>query len=166
MAKLDKEHQEQTATASTGFAPIPEGEYHLRLRDVDPENEGPAGPYWSWEFEVLDSVDFKHTDPDTGEVEEANTEGRRLWNNTSLSKQAAFKMKETFDAFGAELDADTDDLCGGVVRAAVSQRVIQSGARKGQISNQIDRLYKVEEGFEAPAAGAASGKQPAAEEIF
>jgi hypothetical protein len=165
MAKLDKEHQEQTATASTGFAPIPDGTYHIRLREVDPENEGPAGPYWSWEFEVLDSIDFKHTDPDTGEVEDANTQGRRLWNNTSLSKQAAFKMKETFDAFGAELDADTDDMCGQVVRANVSQRTIQAGARKGEMTNQIEKLFKVEEDYEAPTA-AATGRQPDAEEIF
>jgi hypothetical protein len=168
MAKLDPEHQEQTANASSGFAPVPAGTYHLRLREVDPENEGPAGPYWKWEFEILDDIDYEWEVD--GEMAPQNTKGSRLWNNTSLSKQAAFKMKETYDAFGAELDADTDDMCGAIVRAEVSQQTIQGGARKGQIGNQIDRLF-LNDGFEADgepvAAGAGKKKgQPDAENIF
>ena len=126
MAKLAKKQQEIVGKAeSSGFDPMPDGAYHLKLRDVDTTREGAKGPYWSWEFEVV--ANEEHND-------------RRLWNNTSLSEAAAFKMKETFDAFGVGVDTDTDELIGKVVKAIVSQRTIQDGARKGEVANQIDRL--------------------------
>lgn len=151
MAKMDKKHQKQTADASSGFDPIPDGTYHVRLQEVDPTKEGPAGPYWSWQFEVVEPGD--HT-------------GRKLWNNTSLSEAAAFSMRNTYDAFGAEYDADTDDMLGGVARAVVSTRTIQSGARKGEPSNQIDRLLPKADDFELPEELAAAGGQPKADDLF
>lgn len=151
MAKMDKKHQKQTGDASSGFEPIEAGSYHLRLNQVDADRPpGAAGPYWSWEFDV---------------VEPGDAHGRKLWNNTSLSPQAAFKMKETFDAFRVPYDTDTDDLCGQIVKGIVSVTTIQSGARKGELSNQIDRLVPKDDDFEAAdgeAVGAGSsggGKQ-------
>lgn len=136
MAKLNKKLQDQTDKAeSSGFAVMPDGALHLKLRDVDTTKEGGKGPYWSWEFEVVDDVKF--TDE---QGKEHSTLGRRLWNNTSLSEAAAFKMKETYEAFGVPLDTDTDEMIGMVVKGIISQRTIQSGARKGEIANQIDRL--------------------------
>lgn len=147
MAKLNKEKAEQAAAAeSSSFDPIPDGAYHVRLRDVDTSREGKAGPYWSWEYEV---VDGEH-------------KSRRLWNNTSLSEAAMFKVKETFDAFGVETDTDTDDLLGSVVKVIVSTRTIQQGARKGEPANQIDRVVPKDEDFEVPEAES----QPTAEDIF
>lgn len=151
MAKLNPDVQKHAEEAEGGsFEPLPEGVYHLKLRDVDTTREGAKGPYWSWEFEVVGA-------------EGAN--GRRLWNNTSLSEAAAFKMKETFDAFGASLDTDTDDLIGSVVKAVVSQRTIQQGNRKGEIANQIDRL-KVADADVVEAVAAEKEARAAAEEIF
>lgn len=149
MAKLNKDMQGKVDNASDSFDPIPAGVYHVRLRDVDTDRSGGAGPYWSWEFEV---VEDEHT-------------GRRLWNNTSLADSALFSLKNTFKAFGVDTDADTDDLCGQVVKAVVSIRTIQQGARKGELANQIDRLLPADEDFEpATEAAATSGKK--AEDIF
>jgi hypothetical protein len=136
MAKLNKKTATMVDKAESGsFEPLEAGAYHVRLVDVDADREGPKGPYWSWEFDV---------------VEEG---GRgKLWQNTSLSEAAAFKMKETFDAFGVPADTDTDDLCGKVVKAIVSVRTIQQGARQGELANQIDRLVPADDDFEAPVA--------------
>jgi hypothetical protein len=150
MAKLNQKLQKQTEKAeSSGFEPIPDGAYHVKLRDVDTTRSGAKGPYWSWEFEIVDE-EFK---------------GRRLWNNTSLSEAAAFKMKETFEAFDVPLDTDTDELIGEVVKAVVSQRTIQEGQRKGEVANQIDRLKKADADI---LAGVASEKKANADmdEIF
>lgn len=137
MAKLNKDLQKQTDSAeSSGFDPLPDGAYHVRLRDVDTTREGNKGPYWSWEFEVVDDVKFTAE----GQEKEQSSKGRRLWNNTSLSPAAAFKMKETFEAFGVPSSTDTDEMIGQVVKAVVSQRTIQEGSRKGEVANQIDRL--------------------------
>lgn len=137
MPKLDKKTAGAVNESSSSFEPLEAGVYYLRLRDVDGSREGPSGPYWSWEFDVIQSTT------------ESNPSGR-LWNNTSLSEAAQFKMKETFDAFGVPTDTDTDELIGECVKAVVSVRTIQQGARKGELSNQIDRLVKPEDEWEAP----------------
>lgn len=49
MAKLNEETAKEVEETEGGdFEPLPEGAYHVRLRDVDATREGPAGPYWSW----------------------------------------------------------------------------------------------------------------------
>lgn len=135
MAQLSKKKQAEVEEhAGDGEFPVLQpGAYHVRLSNVDSDREGPAGPYWSWEFDVV----------------EPGHSGK-LWNNTSLSPKAAFKMKETFDAFGVGLDADTDDLCGQCCKAIVSVRTIPTGNRAGQQANQIDRLVPADDDF-APA---------------
>jgi hypothetical protein len=130
MAKLDKKTQKTVNDAeSSGFTPLEPGAYHAKLRDVDTTREGPKGPYWSWEYEVIDEPYV----------------GRRLWNNTSLSEAAAFKMKETFEAFGVDTSTDTDEMIGHVIKLLVSVRTIQSGPREGEESNQIDRIKPADE---------------------
>jgi len=144
MAKLNKAMQKQTENASSGFDPIPDGVYHFKLRDVDATRTGAKGPYWSWEFEC---------------VEEPYV-GRRVWNNTSLSENAAFMMKQTFDAFGVPLDTDTDEMIGNVVRLVVSVRSYTANAGKPneelRRTNQVDRLQPKDPDFtyedETPAA--------------
>lgn len=140
MAKLNKKLQDQTESAeSSSFEPLEPGVYHLRLRDVNTDGTGPKGPYWTFEYEVLDEP----------------YASRRLWNNVSLSEAAAFKMKETFEAHEVPVDTDTDDMLGSVVKGQVSVRTIQQGARKGELANQIDRLMPKDEDYEAPGVPAA-----------
>lgn len=160
MAKLTPDLQEGVKNAqSSGFDPLPDGAYHLRLRDVDTTKSGEKGPYWSWEFEIIDDFEWTPEDAKTPQ----NAKGRRLWNNTSLSEKAFFKMKETFDAFGVDVDTDTDELIGKVVKGQVSQRTIQQGARKGELANQIDRLKPADQEVVAAVAKKAQGAKEAAE---
>lgn len=164
MAKLNKKQQatvEENA-GDSGFAPIPAGVVHAILRDVDTTKSGAKGPYWSWEFEIIDDREFPIDE--TGK-KTANMKGRRLWNNTSLSDKAAFKMAETYDAFEAPLDTDTDDLIGKPVKLVISQRVIQEGNRKGETANQIDRL-KVADAGVVEEFDKAKEARKAVEEIF
>lgn len=136
MAKLNQTMASKVESAEGGsFEPLPVGAYHVRLRDVDAGRQGPAGPYWSWEFEVVDEGPWAQ---------------RRLWTNTSLSEAAMFKMKETFGAFGVAPDTDTDELLGRVVKAMVGQRTIQQGERKGELTNEISRLQQADADFVVP----------------
>lgn len=130
MAKLNKKMQDEVANAPTNnFEPIPAGRYHARLRGVNTDGSGNAGPYWTWEYEV---VGGEH-------------KNRRLWNTTSLSQ--AWALKQSFEAFGVDPDADTDELCGQIVQLQVSQRTIQAGARKGEMGNQVDRVLPADPEF-------------------
>lgn len=148
MAKLNKTMAKKVDSEKSVFDPLPEGVYHCRLRDVDASREGPAGPYWSWEYEVVAPEEYID---------------RRLWNNTTLAEGARFGLKQTFDAFGVPTDTDTDELLGKIVRLSVSTRTIQKGARAGELGNNVEKVMPPEEGFEAPSP--VSG-QPAAEDIF
>lgn len=146
MPKLSKAAAKKVDEAESSFDLLDDGVYHVRLRQVTvSENPGPSGAhYWSWEFEVIEEPYI----------------GRRLWNNTSLSDAAAFKLKEAYDAFDAEVGSDTDEILGDACRAVVSTRVIQQGARKGENANQIDRLTQADPDFEVPeseASGAVKG---------
>ena len=134
MPKLDDQiaARVESAEGST-FEPLPDGAYHVRLRDVDGTGEGPKGPYWTWEFEVV----------------EPDTRAARLWVTTSLSERSDWKLKETFAAFGVPTGTDTDELLGQVVKAIVGTRTQQEGAGKGQLRNEVQRLQPKDEDFEA-----------------
>lgn len=105
------------------FEALPAGIYECKLREVTPQ-DGAKAPYWKWEFEIVED-EFK---------------SRRLWLNTSLSEAALWKFKEVFKAFGVTPDTDTDDLIDEHVMLVVSQGIIQSGARKGEMGNNVDNV--------------------------
>jgi hypothetical protein len=153
MAKLNKTTAKKVDDAQAGFEPLPAAAYHLRLRDVDADRSGDKGPYWSWEFDVVEPGDYVN---------------RRLWNNTSLSEESLGFFKQTFEAFGVPTDTDTDELLGEVIKGIVSIRTIERGPRKGELANQIDRLVPKDEDFEVPeeANSSEASEQPEAEDIF
>jgi hypothetical protein len=110
------------ATEAAGsFEPIPAGIYAAVLKEVE-THEGDNGTYWSWVFEIPEGYEF---------------EGRRFWNNSSLSEKARPFLKKVFDAFGVPADTDTDELCGQWVNLRIAQRTIKSGDRKGELGNTI-----------------------------
>jgi hypothetical protein len=144
MAQLDKDKAEEAKTASTGFAPLPDGVYHFALKDVDPSRSGKKGPYWSWEFECIEEGTVEIVDEKSKEgTREIKLKGRRMWNNTSLASMWSFK--QTFDAFGKPTDTDTDEILGEPCRLVLSTRTIAEGTRKGELANQVDRVLPADE---------------------
>lgn len=137
MAKLAKNVAKAAATADSGRDLLPEGTYEMRLRNVDTTKVGKSSnqPYWVWEFEITEDCKIR---PD--EAEGMNLDKRRQWMNTSLSEAALWKVKEVFDAFGYDTDADTDDMVGDHCLVVVSQRPIGAGPRQGEITNQIENV--------------------------
>ena len=146
MAKLNQKLAKQVEKTEDGFAVIPAGIYHAVLMKVDTDKAGPAGPYWSWEFSVIDPEEYK---------------GRRLWNNTTLAEGKMFGLKQTFTAFGVDADADTDDLCGKVVKLQVGVRVIEKGDRAGQEANNVNRVMTPDDGVKVD-----SGSDIDPEDVF
>lgn len=144
MPKLNKQAAKEVAKQEGGsFEAIPPGTYLATLLKCEVK-EGPAGPYWKWEYRVDKPEEFAN---------------RRLFNNTSLAQNALWKLNETFKAFGVATDTDTDELCGEQVRLIVSQQTIQSGNRKGETGNQVDRVLPLKKG--SGGAAAASNGKPA-----
>lgn len=114
---------------SSDLEALPANMYHGELVSVTVK-DGTKAPYWSWEFDLQDD----------GYV------NRKLWVNTSTLETADWKMKEVFNAFGYDADTDTDELIGQTIKLSVSQRVIEQGARKGELGNNVDKCLPLGEG--------------------
>jgi len=133
MARLSKEkanQAEQMADEAPDFGVCPPGVYLCRLRDVNTERSGPAGPYWTWEYETV------------GVEDEPN--GKRFWDNTSLSEKAIGRLGKVFQAFGATTDADTDDLIGKPVSVEVKIGTVKGGERAGEQRNEVVSVHPAE----------------------
>lgn len=115
------------------FEALPEGIYLASLIEVE-VRPGNVADYWSWSFGDLVLMDVEPPKPYPG----------RQWVNTSLSENARWKMKEVFEAFGVSPDTDTDELIGEPVRLVVTQRVIEKGAKMGQLGNNVDAVLPAE----------------------
>jgi hypothetical protein len=89
---------------------------------------GKVAPLWSWRYEVA-----------PGQV----GEGRTMFNNTSLSEEARWKMKETFDAFGVPANTNTDRLLGQRVKLLVAKVIAQQGKRQGRFVNEIQEVMPI-----------------------
>lgn len=89
---------------------------------------GKVAPLWSWRYEVA-----------PGQV----GEGRTMFNNTSLSEEARWKMAETFQAFGVPANTNTDRLLGQRVKLLVAKVIAQQGKRQGMFVNQIQEVMPV-----------------------
>jgi hypothetical protein len=126
-AKVAKEVDSTEAAGS--FAPIPPGLYAAVLKEVELK-DGTNGPYWVWMFEIPEGYEY---------------EGRRFWNNTSLSEKSRPFLKKVFDAFGVPAGTDTDELCGQWVTLRIGNRVIKEGERAGETANTVSEVLPYDE---------------------
>lgn len=123
MPKLNKATAKKVDQAASEFPLHEAGLYLLALNKVT-EKKGTEAPYWEWEFSIVG-------DENGEELEKAG----RIWENTSLSEKAQWRLKAMFDAFGVPTDTDTDELLGAYIWANIGQEVQEQGARKGQMVN-------------------------------
>ena len=151
----------KVAAESSGFTPMDEGDYFVRLVEVEAKSASTGNPMWTWKVEILGP---KGKD---GGLESDRYRGRNQWINTVLIDKALWKVAETFAAFGVPTDTDTDELIGCTAEAKIIQRKITQGAREGQIGNDVQRLSPDErpEAVRHPNSeiegGTAPGKAPA-----
>lgn len=128
MPKLNKANAKNAADEAENWgsrAILEPGVYMARLDEVEVK-DGREAPYWSWEFQVID--------PDAPRV--------KLWHNTSLSDKAIGNLGKTFEGFGVDTTTDTDDMLGMEVWLQVGKRTIQSGAREGEIANDVQEVLR------------------------
>lgn len=143
MPKLNAAVAQQAAeNKSDDFEALPPGVYRVRLREVEAAQSQNNNPMWKVTLDVVDD-EFKN---------------RRLWTNVTLTEKAMFKVAEFFAAFGVPTDTDTDDMLGSECKASVSQRIIPTGNRAGEMGNNVDRLLPLDEnkGADIAPSGGAS----------
>lgn len=123
MPKLNKKQAKAVEEAEGGELLVDPGVYAAVLNKVE-EKKGQAGPYWEWEFQLLE-------DADGNELESKP----KVWENTSLSEKAQWRLRDMFEAFEVSPDTDTDEILGQWVALTVGQEVAQQGSRQGQLRN-------------------------------
>lgn len=145
MAKLPDTVQQKAADAEVkDFSAFEPGKYDISLVEVDvTKPDGPKGKYWVWKFKV----------------EEGPGKGRYLWMNVSLAEQAAWKVREVYDALGYTLDTDTDEMIGDHCYGIVTQVKQSQGANAGKMVNQLDSVEN--HAGKTVTAGAAAGSNGA-----
>jgi hypothetical protein len=157
MPKLDSKIAETVEKAENGSALIEEGTYEMVLLSVEANGRdgkplvGKAGPYWSWTFAFAEDAE--------------RYAKRRVWAITSLSADAAWKLKEHFDAFGVGADADTDDLIGRKCLVQIGSRLITQGEKAGETMNTIKKVLPLD-GVSAPAGGKGAEAGKAKKDLF
>lgn len=103
MPALNDEMAQKTANAESsggGGALLPDGYYEAKLVEVKSSTSRAGNAMWVWTY---------HVGPDKKEMKEY----------TVLSDDALWKLRDTYEAFGAEVGSDTDDLIGRTVIAEV-----------------------------------------------
>lgn len=136
MPKLTKAQAKAVDAAETNdidyTVPLPAGRYIGTLDEVE-VGEGPKGPYWTWKIKL-----------DRNEDVALDGQGRVMYVNTSLAEEAAWKMKETFEAFGYSSDSDTEEMIGEKCIVVVRIKMIQGGANAGTPGNQVSKLFPLD----------------------
>jgi hypothetical protein len=117
--------QQQHATEERDFPLLEEGTYIAVLNKVV-EKPGKQAPYWEWEFQIVGT-------PDGEEIRPAP----RVWERTSLSPLAVWRVRKLLLALGGDLATDTEDLVGTLALVAVEKELIEEGARAGQMKNVL-----------------------------
>jgi len=108
--------------------PVPEGYYLLQILE--------GVEYTGSEF---DGVNTKWT-----VVEPRGFKGKWIWDRLSYNPAAAFRWQNLYDATGYDYNTDTDELVDAeeLVVAHVVQRIIDSGPRKGEVTNNIEEYFE------------------------
>lgn len=151
MPKLAKSLASKAETEKANWgdrSPLEPGFYLCRLRKVD-VRDGDKAAQWVWEFEDVASE-------------------RRVWDSTSLSEKAIGRLGKVFEAFGVPTDTDTDLLCGKLVGLRIGQRTIQSGEKKGQLTNTVESFHPASEhpDFATAEAEGVTGSVGASEDDY
>lgn len=109
MPKLSDQQAQATDEAEGGYELLDPGVYLGSLNQVT-EKAGDKGPYWEWEFLLEETDEGVALDNPS-----------KVWENTSLSERALFRLKDMFAAFEVPTDTDTEDLLGTYVWVSVGQ---------------------------------------------
>jgi Protein of unknown function (DUF669) len=165
MAKLAAKDRKKVskADAVTGdFEPLSPGKYVATLKGVEAKMSAAGNPMWVAEFEDLHNLDgdrqpgrqwYNLNLPTSDTPPDGYAKGAEKWEQ--YQALCAGRIKSFFEAFGYELDSDTDEMIGEQAVLTIGIRTIQNGDRKGQKTNSVNAVSSVDSVQGADAIGGA-----------
>lgn len=136
------------ATAVTGeFEPLKPGKYIATLNEVEAKNSSAGNPMWVAEFGDIRDLDgetqpgrqwYNLNLPTTDTPPEGYAKGDEKW--VQYQRMCEGRLKAFFEAFGYEVDSDTDEFIGDDVVLVIGVRTISNGPRTGERTNSVNAV--------------------------
>lgn len=157
LAAKDRKKVAKAEAVSGGFEPLKPGKYVAELSEVEARTSNNGNPMWVAEFTEIHNLDgermpgrqwYQMMLPTTPEPPEGYTPGGRekdpqkAWE--SYQNLCAGRLKAFFEAFGYEVDSDTDEMIGERAVLQIGVRTIQNGARAGEQTNQVNNVLPLD----------------------
>ena len=163
MPRLAKNMTKVVAEAepvSGGFDLLSPGRYPARLKEVQSKITAKGDPAWNWVFSQITDLEGKKYPgcqfvwtnlPKDGKPSadiQANSRELEKWE--TAQRLAAGRLHAMFDAFGFDVDSDTDELLGEKVILQIGVEAIKGGPRKGEMQNRVVKVLPWDDDIEVP----------------
>lgn len=159
LAAKIKKKVEKAQAVSGEFEPLAPGKYVAVLNEVEAKSSAAGNPMWVAEFGDIRDMDgesqpgrlwYNLNLPTTDTPPDDYAKGEEKWKQ--YQRLCEGRIKAFFEAFGYEVDSDTDEMVGEEVVLIVGVRTISNGPRAGERTNSVNGV-KSAEGVETSSNG-------------
>jgi len=141
---------------SGGFEPHKPGKYFATLNDVEAKMSTAGNAMWVAEFTDLQSMDGEsaagrqwlnmmlpnNSMPEIYKPKKEGKDPEEAWEQ--YQNMCNGRLKSFFEAFGYEVDSDTDEMIGDRCVIQLSIQTIQGGPKKGEKTNRVEGIFSVD----------------------
>jgi hypothetical protein len=145
LSAKDRKKVDKATAVSGEFEPLKPGKYVATLSGVETKKSNAGNPMWVAEFEEIHSLDgekqpgrqwYNLNLPTTDTPPDDYEKTAEKWEQ--YQRLCEGRLKAFFEAFGYEVDSDTDEFVGERCVLVVGVRTIQSGPRAGEATNSVN----------------------------
>lgn len=164
LAAKDRKKVSKAEAVGGGFEPLKPGKYVASLSNVEAKTSGNGNPMWVAEFNEIHDLDgdkkpgrqwYQMMLPTTDTPPDDYEKGAEKWEQ--YQSLCAGRLKGFFEAFGFSEDSDTDEMIGERVVLQIGVRTIQTGARKGEQTNNVNNVLPLDDVDFEDAASSTDG---------
>lgn len=145
LSAKDRKKVDKAQAVSGEFEPLKPGKYVATLASVEAKKSNAGNPMWTAEFEEIHSLDgekqpgrqwYNLNLPTTDTPPDDYEKTEEKW--VQYQRLSEGRLKAFFEAFGYEVDSDTDEFIGERCVIIVGVRTIQKGERAGESTNSVN----------------------------
>ena len=151
-AKTRKKVAKAEAIGGGEFEPLEPGKYIAELAEVEAKTSNAGNPMWVATFEEIHDLDGERqpgrqwynlnlpidTMPDDYNPARLRKGQTREDSWENYQRMCEGRLKAFFEAFGYDVDSDTDEMIGEKCVIIIGVRTIKQGARAGEKTNSVN----------------------------
>lgn len=145
LSAKDRKKVEKSKAVSGDFEPLKPGKYVAQLDEVVAKKSNAGNPMWVAEFSEIHSLDgekqpgrqwYNLNLPTTDTPPDDYDKTAEKWEQ--YQRLCEGRLKAFFEAFGYEVDSDTDEFIGERCVLTIGVRTITKGERAGEPTNSVN----------------------------